>query len=499
MRDAVYILRLEKVGWGINFYYTNSRGDFISLTLFSRLTMYQVIHQQKLGDPISNDPYYNRMDAGQPRYNGRSVTQSFQGMSIQDHGLESGASASEDLFHAAPPPYTYSATEPSSSKACSQPHSAPEQDEKFHHSYTLNEGNGKRSSDSTSVPRRASRSSFSDSDLPSPTDEQFLDQATGFTQHLPPPSYCPSPLPTPVAVPQTIPGIGQPFARAWAPSLSGHSITVTDFVEFIDNLNVVKTANPPLQILDLVGGVLGMVPHHWFLLAGIGVQAVAKIGTAAVSKGRTELYMRKVNREYFEPRGLKVAIASRDAMATAMKLPEGAGMLAPLTTENENVSMMERRLEGLRPYMAELDFDVPPPTQQTGILAKMSAGQVKRQVKKADKKAVKKRKDVFKEERKVSKDVDKLHREYEKEMKKLDKEEEKEKRETAKEARKDGGKKAEKAERKLEKELGKIEKERAKVERELEKKTGKETSKPQEKDKEVKQAKKVLWILIENI
>ncbi|KAJ8060015.1 hypothetical protein OCU04_011626 [Sclerotinia nivalis] len=70
-------------------------------------------------------------------------------------------------------------------------------------------------------------------------------------------------------------------------------------LKFIDNLNVVSTANPPLQAVDLVGGAIIMIPHHWAQLAGTGVQAIAKLGT--VSKSRTDTYMQNVNAKFFSP------------------------------------------------------------------------------------------------------------------------------------------------------------------------------------------------------
>jgi hypothetical protein len=80
-----------------------------------------------------------------------------------------------------------------------------------------------------------------------PSDDEVLDQALEFAAH-PPPAYT------------SIPGI-----------------SMEEFVEFIDNLNIVSTGSPPLKVIDAVGGMLGMVPHHWFALAGGLTQGLAKL------------------------------------------------------------------------------------------------------------------------------------------------------------------------------------------------------------------------------
>ncbi|KAL3419044.1 hypothetical protein PVAG01_09265 [Phlyctema vagabunda] len=379
----------------------------------------------------------------------------------------------------APPPYR--------ANLYSEP-SQPLQDSKVQRSST--------SADDSSI-----SSSEDGGDLVSSEDD-ILTQATEFTRRAQPPAYTPLPLSQPVVIPQTVAGTGQAFARCWAPALAPYNIPASDFVEFIDNLNVVATANPPLQVLDLIGGVLGMVPHHIFQLAGGGVQALAKLGTVAVSKSRTDLYMQKVNKEFFVPRGLRATITSRDAMAMSLRLPGSAAKLAPLTADNMHYSMVERRLEGLRPYISELRFDVPLPVPQTTVLAKMSAAQVKRQTAKAEKKMMKQRwKQVERMEYngKLSKAERKEQRLHEKGMRRLDKDARKAEKDAKKDTRK-GGSAAEKAELKLQEELAKIEDQRRQKADAFNTEEGVSSgSRRAKKDKESKQAMKALWILIENV
>ncbi|KAE9373023.1 hypothetical protein N431DRAFT_289060, partial [Stipitochalara longipes BDJ] len=208
-------------------------------------------------------------------------------------------------------------------------------------------------------------------------------------------------LPRPIAVPQTTHGRGQSFLRAWAPCLEAHNISQTDFLAFIDNLNIVSTANPPLQVLDLAGGFLGMVPHHWAQLAGTAVQASAKLGTALVSKSRTDMYMKEVDEKMFKPRGLKVSIALVEAMRRILRVPDTQPLLAPLTRETMQMSTVERELLAVREYNAVLELGVPRPMEQTTILAKLSARQVEGLAKKNQKKAVKDREKALEKKEKA--------------------------------------------------------------------------------------------------
>jgi hypothetical protein len=186
-------------------------------------------------------------------------------------------------------------------------------------------------------------------------------------------------------------GRGKSFMRAWPPCLQAFNISQADFLMFIDNLNVMSMANPPLQALNLAGGVIGTVPHHWAKLAGPAIQATAQLGVAIVSKSQRDKYIQEVNEEIFKPRGLKLSIASMDAMRAILRIPETQPILAPLTPETMHMSTLDRNLLAVRPYNAELELDVPKPAEQTTMLAKLSAKQVEREAKNYLKKELKER------------------------------------------------------------------------------------------------------------
>ena len=206
-------------------------------------------------------------------------------------------------------------------------------------------------------------------------------------------------------------GRGLPFLRAWAPEVQLNHVTQADFLALIDNLNVVSTANPPLQVLNLAGSMIGMVPYHWASIAGFAIQTTAQLGTAAVSRGRTEVYMKEVNERLFHSRGLQVRIASSDAMRAVLRIPREEPIVVPLDSETMRMSGTDRVLEAVRPFSADLDFNVPEPVQQSSVLAKLSARQVERQGKQNDKKALKEREKAMekhmKRERKEARRVEK--------------------------------------------------------------------------------------------
>ncbi|KFY42437.1 hypothetical protein V495_04522 [Pseudogymnoascus sp. VKM F-4514 (FW-929)] len=317
------------------------------------------------------------------------------------------------------------------------------------------------------------RPPYSPTTSPTPPGYDFLPEALEFTRHTTPITSPIIRLESPIAIPQTTHGMGKSFLRAWAPILQYNDISVSDFIAFIDNLNVVSTASPPLQVLDLAGGFVGMVPHHWAQIAGFVIQGTAKIGTGLVSKGRTEVYMQEVNEKLFKPRGLKASLASTEAMRTLLRIPADRPTLAPPTPPTMTLSTAERALIGADPYNATLDLDVPPPGEQTTMLAKLSAKQVMAQEKKNQKKGLK---------------------EMEKAAKKEEGQREKDKHKAEKRHRK---------EERREKKRGKAHKGKDRVESDIESDEVQGTSTSGvhsgKQTKEEKNARKLLWIMIESL
>ena len=216
----------------------------------------------------------------------------------------------------------------------------------------------------------------------------------------------------PVAIPQVAVGLGVPFIRAYCPLLAQHHVVEQDFVKFIDDLNAVATSSPPLKVLDLVGGGLSMVPHHWAILAGHGISVSAKAGMVALSKGRTEHFLDEANAEYFGPRRLRVLICTADALRQKIGMPANApvvfSMQPGLMPDNQQ-SVQQRRMHALRGYVGEIQETAMPLTAQQSTLSKMSSKQVDRDVKKLEVRMVKDSKKASKKLAKVA-EKGKAHR-----------------------------------------------------------------------------------------
>ncbi|KAK9352673.1 hypothetical protein V1523DRAFT_413342 [Lipomyces doorenjongii] len=265
----------------------------------------------------------------------------------------------------------------------------------------------------------------------------------------------------PIVLPQMMSGVGVPFCRAYSRELESHGICCEEFLEFVDRLNVVSTANPPLQVLGLVGSVLGLVPSVSFQIAGAATQAVAKVGVYAVSNCRTESFMKQANRELFAPRRLRVELCNTSALSKMLGLSSEVPFFAPLSHVNKDQPVNERRLAALDGYVSSLTFQVPPPGPQASVLARLSDKQVERQLKRSENKLMKDRGKALK---KIPGEHQKSSKEYEKGMRNLNKEIDKVNRkaekEIAKKSKENNERKrimeVEKARREQEKELRKL-------------------------------------------
>ncbi|KAK6004654.1 hypothetical protein QM012_008516 [Aureobasidium pullulans] len=219
----------------------------------------------------------------------------------------------------------------------------------------------------------------------------------------------------PIVIPQTAPGANNPFVRAYSPTLSSHDISLATFLAFLDTLNVCLANTPPLQVLDLAGGFVGMVPHHIPALIGSSLQATAKIASAVTSKTRVANLLKSANEEIFAPQGLKVEILTTENLKQKLGIDGTKPLLGDLDKEGLEMSVRDRRLQALEPYTAALEFNVPEPARQENAIDRLSASQLKRQMAKAEEKAMEARR---KENEKKNKKAEKEDRKAEKDRKK---------------------------------------------------------------------------------
>lgn len=293
-------------------------------------------------------------------------------------------------------------------------------------------------------------------------------------------------LQKPIAIPATMPKLGSPFLRAYPPSLEGFGLPKEVFMPLIDDLNRVAVKNPPLQVLGLASNIVGFLPVHGAPIAGAVMGATSALGTYVVSKGRTELFLRKANKEIFKPRGLKVEIGKADALAKVANMPhlnaEGkidkeTALLDPVESWEltPSVTGQERRLRAFEPWIAELQLqDLPALETSKNPLSKWSAAASEKERKKGEKRMLKSRRKAYK------KGAGGVDEKYERRMKKLEIQ--------AVAAEKTGDPKA----------MAKVEMRQFKAERKREKRMAK-SGKAHGKNKEEKGAHKILWLIIRNL
>ncbi|CAH0039012.1 unnamed protein product [Clonostachys rhizophaga] len=230
-----------------------------------------------------------------------------------------------------------------------------------------------------------------------------------------------------IAIPATTAKLGSPFLRAYPPSLGHVHVSKNLFLGFIDQLNRASVASPPVQVVGLVGNLVGMVPLATAQIVGTAVNTAATLTTVVVSKGRTEMVLRQANHEIFNPRGLKAYIAKLDALARVAKIPildvdgnidNKSNILPPVQGMGGSIiGVQERRIAALGPWIAPLDIEsIPPVEKPTNPLSRMHAVVSEKQRSREEEKMMKSRTKLTDDR---SKDTAKAQDKYDKEMRKL--------------------------------------------------------------------------------
>lgn len=221
------------------------------------------------------------------------------------------------------------------------------------------------------------------------------------------------------------------------------------------------------------------IPYAFFV--GMGTQVLATAGMVATSRVRITRYLKRVNQEYFVPRGLVATIAKQGSLSKITHQSEDA----PLVTPRDDGAMphphglRDRRLMAMGRHIAPLEFvDLPAVNEEHNFIDKLSSKMVARKAHKQEAKMVE---EHGKEKEKAIEENQKLDHEAQKIISKAE-------REMAKKPHK-----RQSIEFKMQEELHKIDKDRRKVDDEFH-----ETSGDGGKN-ELKAAKIFLWIAIVNL
>jgi hypothetical protein len=237
-------------------------------------------------------------------------------------------------------------------------------------------------------------------------------------------------LDLPLCLPQTTSGYDSPFARAYNPQLEASGIEQDEWLKFLDALNIAMTASPPLRVVDMAGMVIGFVPYHWAIIAGVLTQTIAQTAMHVIQKTLTDRLLKHANSTFFEPRGLKVRLMKTEAMrrfvgidsadgpsaskakriaktvghgiesvAYRLPIPFLGRVVSALThpsgiDPNSPYNVTERRMVALQGYITPVSFDVPPAKMPEAIMDKASELCIKLRLwqgKRADTKAMRNR------------------------------------------------------------------------------------------------------------
>ncbi|KIY51208.1 hypothetical protein FISHEDRAFT_37544 [Fistulina hepatica ATCC 64428] len=139
-------------------------------------------------------------------------------------------------------------------------------------------------------------------------------------------------LSLPFCIPQITSSANAPFARGTNDVLLDVlGLSETDWLRFLDGLNLAIVASPPLRIVNVAGMALGLVPYHWAILAGIALQVSSRTAMAVLSKTLTDRYLRAANLNLFHPHGLSARLVTTPALR---HLLQGTELETPSKTKN---------------------------------------------------------------------------------------------------------------------------------------------------------------------
>ncbi|KAJ5682985.1 hypothetical protein N7462_006150 [Penicillium macrosclerotiorum] len=179
-------------------------------------------------------------------------------------------------------------------------------------------------------PRKAAEG---DDNAPESADEASLAQRFISTYPAPPP-YLPSEelrplqgrLAAPVVLPQRRPkNRDRGFIRAYAPALDACGINQAMFMDFINTAEKACQASPWLHAINLASIGTIWLPTVTGLAVSIAIQITTDIAIAVEGRRKTNTFFDKVNREFFQPRGLYCLVMTwnpelLDAPATTIDL-----------------------------------------------------------------------------------------------------------------------------------------------------------------------------------
>ncbi|CAG8958235.1 hypothetical protein HYFRA_00000589, partial [Hymenoscyphus fraxineus] len=112
-------------------------------------------------------------------------------------------------------------------------------------------------------------------------------------------------LSCPVIIPQRRPrDNARGFVRAYAPVLEDHGIDQASFLDFLESFQLASKASPWLDVVNLAALGAQLTPSLIAKGASVAVRVTAGVAIAAQRASRSHSFLDRMNKEYFQPRGL---------------------------------------------------------------------------------------------------------------------------------------------------------------------------------------------------
>ncbi|KAK5047571.1 hypothetical protein LTR84_006668 [Exophiala bonariae] len=327
------------------------------------------------------------------------------------------------------------------------------------------------------------------------------------------PTFREVPLEKLIAIPSATSKRASQFLRAYSPSLASFAISEAEFLQFLDTLNDVCKTSPPLEVLSIVGSIVGLVPLATAQIAGTAVNIAADVGAGALTYGRSEMELRKANKELFVPRGLKVEIAKLDAVARLAGIPilDDSGkfnkkvqLLGSIDEVDLDISTTQRRLDAMQPWIAPLEIHGPRASvTPQNKLSQLNTSLDEKIKMRKEQKMLSKRREVLQDydddskkvQSKVERDTRRAEEDLAKEMEKIQREIDRAELKADRKPEKQQ-EKIEKLRRKMNEAVDEKDKELAKINRGYDKEVGNLEKDKLKGDKEQKKMREILWLII---
>ncbi|KAH8918778.1 hypothetical protein BT69DRAFT_1353649 [Atractiella rhizophila] len=157
-------------------------------------------------------------------------------------------------------------------------------------------------------------------ELEAAAEQQAIESSPALLTILPPPPSWSAPkLRVPIVIPEQTGQFGAPFSRCFPPILNIFRVGKNEFIDMIDHLNKVWAPSGFWSTVDVAGNIVGIVPEPACLITGIALSVVARTALRVSQMRASNAFLKVLNEEFFEKRGLRVKVVDSKKVKTLLK------------------------------------------------------------------------------------------------------------------------------------------------------------------------------------